>query len=87
MIAAASEPNAHTKIKGSVAKTATIVVVRPERMYPTLEPAAMTGKMRLPSSTLKCWVAKLQKLSMTSSNATEYRTYAPNATVASSRIV
>ena len=32
---------------------------------------ALKGKIRLPSSTLKCWVTKVQKWSMTSSNATE----------------
>ena len=71
MYAAANDPIAQTKINGSVAKNATRVVVTPERMYPTLEPAAMTGKIRLPSSTLKCCVTKLQKWSITSSNATE----------------
>ncbi|TMD11640.1 MAG: hypothetical protein E6I96_14525 [Chloroflexi bacterium] len=74
IIAAAIEPNAHMNMSGSVAKTATMVVVTPDRMYPTLEPAAMTGKIRLPSSTLKCCVTKLQKFSITSSKATEYTT-------------
>ncbi len=36
-----------------------------------LEPAAMTGKIRLPSSTLKCWLTKVQNWSITSSNAAE----------------